>query len=98
MKLDVIFSEFAKREFDDAIKYYELEAEGLGDRFQEEIKKAIFRIIAYPKSWSTERGDIRKYLMHRFPYKILYSVEHNHIFIVAIAHQHRLPHYWVDNG
>ncbi len=26
-----------------------------------------------------------------------YSIEKNHIFIIAIAHQHRMPDYWTKN-
>lgn len=32
------------------------------------------RIAAYPKAWSVERGEIRKCLLHKFPYKLLYSI------------------------
>jgi len=34
--------------------------------------------------------------MHKFPYKILYSVERDHLLVIAIAHQHRRPDYWID--
>ena len=36
----MIFSEYAKREFDDATTYYELEYQGLGKQFREEVRKA----------------------------------------------------------
>jgi plasmid stabilization system protein ParE len=90
-----IFSEFAKHELDDAINYYEMEFEGLGIRFREDVKKAIMRILEYPEAWSVERGEIRRCLLHTFPYKILYSIEKDHIFIIAVAHQHRKPDYWI---
>jgi len=53
------------------------------------------RISAYPEGWSKEKGEIRKCLLHRFPYKLLYSIEQDHIFIIAVAHLHRRPDYWV---
>lgn len=96
--MKIIFSELSKFELADAEEYYELEQLGLGKRFKDEIKKSILRIIQYPKAWSIEKGDVRKCLLHKFPYKILYSIESNHIFIIAIAHQHRKPDYWVDNS
>lgn len=95
--MKVIFSSLAKLELDDAIAFYELEHSGLGIDFKEEIKKNIERIKKFPQAAPIERGEIRKSLMHKFPYKILYSIESDHIFIVAIAHQHRKPDYWVDN-
>ncbi len=93
----VIFSELAKQELEDAANFYELEFSGLGARFREEIKKAIQLIVEHPESWSVERGDVRKGVLHKFPYKLLYSIEKDHIFIVAVARQHRKPDYWVDN-
>ncbi|WP_133510933.1 type II toxin-antitoxin system RelE/ParE family toxin [Candidatus Thiosymbion oneisti] len=92
----VIFSKYAKLELEDAACFYELKFGGLGRKFEEEVKKAVKRISEYPKAWSTERDDIRKYLLHKFPYKLLYSIEADHIFIIAVSHQHRKPDYWID--
>lgn len=94
--MQVIFSILAKHELDDATQYYEVESQGLGTRFRQEVKKAINRLCDYPGAWSIERGHVRKCLLHRFPYKVLYSIEENHIFIIAIAHQHRKPDYWIE--
>jgi len=94
--MNVIFSTIAVEELNDAINFYNLESEELSHRFEDEIKKSINRILGYPYSWSIEKWDLRKCLLHKFPYKILYSVEDNHIFIIAVAHQHRKPDYWVD--
>jgi len=44
------------------------------------------------------RGEVRKCLLHRFTYKLLYSVEEDHILVIAVAHQYRKPDYWVDRG
>jgi hypothetical protein len=94
--MQVIFSELAKTELIEAVNHYDLQFSGLGKRFKSEVEKAILRIIDYPLAWSIELGDIRKCLLHKFPFKILYSIEPNHIFIIAIAHQHRRPNYWIN--
>lgn len=91
----VIFTRLARQELEDAIRYYELEYSGLGRRFKEEVRKSALRIATYPEAWSIERGEIRKCLLHKFPYKLMYSVEENHILVIAVAHQHRKPDYWV---
>ncbi|MEW6614970.1 MAG: type II toxin-antitoxin system RelE/ParE family toxin [Thermodesulfobacteriota bacterium] len=93
--MKVIFSKYAKQELDDATHYYEVEQPGLGRRFREEIGKAARRISEYPEAWSVERSDVRKCILHKFPYKLLYSIEEDHIFIIAVAHQHRKPDYWI---
>ncbi len=92
----VVFLRYAKHELDDATHFYDMEFIGLGHSFKEEVKKAISRIAEYPEAWPVVRGDIRKYLIHKFPYCLLYSIEKEHIVVVAVAHQHRKPDYWID--
>jgi plasmid stabilization system protein ParE len=92
----VVFSEFAERELRHATAYYEQQLEGLGQQFRAEVRLAANRIATYPNAWSVERGDIRKCTLLKFPYKLLYSVEDGHVFIIAVAHQHREPEYWMD--
>lgn len=92
----VIFTRIATQELEDAVHFYDFESAGLGQRFKEEVRKAAVRIAEYPQAWSIERGEVRKCLLHTFPYKLLYSVEEDHILVLAVAHQHRKPDYWVD--
>lgn len=94
----VIFTKLARQEMEDSVRYYELEYTGLGDKFKEEVRMAALRIATYPQAWSIERGDVRKCLLHKFPYKLMYSVEKDHILIIAVAHQHRKPDYWVSRS
>ena len=49
-----------------------------------------------PEIGSLESKNIRRYLLHKFPYKILYSNQKDHIYVIAVAHMHREPKYWVD--
>lgn len=92
----VIFSPQAHREFDEAERYYERHLDGLGKRFRAEVRSGLTRIRAWPLSCPCERGDIRRLILIRFPYKLLYSVEADLIYVIAVAHQHREPKYWVD--
>jgi hypothetical protein len=84
----------AKSEFLDAIKYYETCEEGLGFDFASEIYGAIQHAVAYPSMWSEIDHEIRRCLVHRFPYGILYSIEPVGIFILAVMNLHRDPDYW----
>ena len=91
----VIFTRIAQQELEDAIRYYELENSGLGYEFREEVRKGALRVAEFPHAWSIERGDVRSCLLHRFPYKLMYSVEEDHILVIAVANQHRMPDYWI---
>jgi plasmid stabilization system protein ParE len=92
----VIFDELAKIELDDGREYYEMEVTGLGKRFKQEVKRAINIIKKMPKIGSPESENIRRYILHKFPYKVLYSIEKDHIYVIAIAHLHREPMYWIN--
>ena len=94
--MKVRFSDYARDEVDDAANYLEREMEGLGSRLRAELKRTIERIRRHPNAWPIERGEVRRCFVHKFRYKVLYSVEPDHIFIIAVAHQHRKPDYWVN--
>ncbi len=96
--MKILFSAYAKRELEDAAHYLGLEFEGLGEIFKSDVRSAAERIARHPVAWPIERGDIRKCLLHKFPYKLLYSIEDDHVFIIAVAHQHRKPDYWIDRA
>ena len=92
----LVFDELAKKELFDGIEYYEFEVPGLGQMFQDEIKRVLRIIKEIPEIGLFESEHIKKYILHKFPYKILYSIEKDHIYIIAIAHMHREPSYWVN--
>ncbi len=84
----------AEAEFCNAIEYYEECEKYLGYDFAVEVYSAIERVVSYPKAWQIIDNDIRRALVKRFPYGILYSSEAEEIFIVAVMHLHRDPDYW----
>lgn len=84
----------AEKEFNQAIDYYEDMELGLGYDFALEIYATIERSVELPKAWAVLEGDVRRALVKRFPYGILYSEERNGIFIIAVMHLHREPNCW----
>jgi plasmid stabilization system protein ParE len=92
MKIQI--HELAVREFDEAIEWYELQSEGLGERFKEATLRQIEKITRNPRWFLIEADDIYKAYVPKFPYKILYTVDERHIVIWAISHMHRKPWYW----
>lgn len=88
--------EIALREYDEAKEFYETEQPGLGYKFEEQIRLSLLRIQQHPQAWPPERKEIRRYIVHKFPYKILYSIQEDKIVVLAFAHLHRQPAYWID--
>ena len=94
--MNVIFTELAAKELMDAQSLYEMEIQGLGKAFLTEIKKAIDRISRFPEAWPVLTTEIRKCVVRKFPYNLVYSIEKDFILILAVAHQHRKPFYWIE--
>lgn len=84
----------AETEFNEAIDYYEDIEPGFGYDFALEVYSAIKRSVDFPKAWAVLDGDVRRSLVRRFPYGILYSEEKGGIFILAVMNLHREPGYW----
>ncbi len=70
----------AEEELNKAIDYYEDIEPGLGYDFALEVYSAIQLSVKYPKAWTVLEGEVRRCLVRRFPYGILYSEEENGIF------------------
>ncbi|VAX38234.1 hypothetical protein MNBD_UNCLBAC01-2020 [hydrothermal vent metagenome] len=94
--MNIVIAKLAQQEFNDSKEFYEIEQSGLGFRFEKEIENSLLRIKQFPNTWPIELGDVRHYFVHKFPYKILYSVQDDIILILAFAHQHRKPYYWIE--
>jgi len=85
----------AEDEMIEAAVYYESQVIGLGEKFIETIERALFEIEKKPTLWPKEKYNIRRRVLSRFPFSILYVIDEDELVIVAIAHQRRRPHYWV---
>lgn len=86
----------ARSELDDATDFYDSIDANLGDYFFEEIDECISRILMFPLAWTKLRGSVRACRTHHFPYSLIYDLDEEQVFILAVMHQNREPSYWVD--
>jgi toxin ParE1/3/4 len=91
----VSFHRLAERELNDAALYYEHERPGLGTIFLNDVEHYIQTIVQNAHAGVKIRGMVRRRLLRRFPYGILYSVNADNIRILAIMNLKRRPTYWV---
>lgn len=90
----VIFIDRASEELHNAVRYYNKERPGLGFEFANEVKATLSRIRFYPETWLEIDFGIRKCIVKRFPYALVYIYENSQIVIIAIMHMKRKPNYW----
>ena len=86
----------AELEMLDAARYYNLQALGLGDDFLIKIDSAVQDIGSNPERWPIIRSNVRRRLVCRFPYALLYRVDPEEIVIQATMHLHRHPDCWIN--
>ena len=88
----------AEQEMLDAAAYYELQVSGLGRDLLAKIASAVADIAENPERWPVIRLNVRRRLVHRFPYGMLYRVDPDDVVVLAVAHLHRHPTYWVGRS
>ncbi|WP_417534751.1 hypothetical protein [Marinobacterium stanieri] len=94
--MNYTFHPAAEAELLESVGYYESKVSGLGGALIEEFE-ALARLIGQsPKGWQVQlQPDIRSAPLHRFPLSIIYREMAGEFQILAIAHHHRRPQYWL---
>ena len=93
------FREEADEEVAEAYLWYHAERPGLGEELQAALESAMASLVEMPKMaspvYTTRRGRVvRRFLLKRFPYGIVFVELDDHFHVVAVAHLHRRPYYW----
>lgn len=88
------FNQQARSEAQEAANYYGLESPALRTAFLDAMDAALAQLLAYPEAAPVVRGTVRRKLLRRFPYSLLYTLRPGEIRILAVMHQSRRPFYW----
>ncbi len=93
MSREILFASAARREFDEAILWYDDQHSGLGDKFETEVDRVIDEIQKNPERYPFVGETTRKArLLHRFDrYSIYFYVQSDHIGIVSVFDGARNP-------
>ena len=85
----------AFEELNDAIAYYEEQQAELGLRLKDEVDQHVNWILGNSTVPQIRRGGYRRVNLKVFPYHIAYIIREDTLWILAIAHGHRKPEYWI---
>ena len=91
----VEFTPEALREIDDAFERYFEESRRAAEAFVREVDRAVALIASSPTIWPHFEAGTRRYVLHKFPYNIVYREIPVGIEVVAVAHHKRRPRYWI---
>jgi toxin ParE1/3/4 len=84
----------AEAEFADAALFYESRVVGLGRLFSAEVRRIVLLLREFPEAGAPIRLPVRRILIDRFPYAVVYRRDEGSIVILAVSHLHRRPGYW----
>ena len=71
---------------------------GLGAAFLSEVEHSCNAITEYPEAAPVVLGSIRRRLLRRFPYALLYILQPDAVRILAVMNLKRRPAYWVGRS
>jgi len=86
----------ALAEFEAAADFYQARQPELEIRFLDAVHSVLRQIGEAPERWRFFDREIRRALVHVFPFAVLYSVERDRIYVIAVMHCSRQPGYWKD--
>jgi toxin ParE1/3/4 len=84
----------ALAEAEAAVEWYRARSERAAQRFIHEITEAVHRIAIGTDQFSLSELGIRRMLLRRFPYLVVFREGPSAIEVIAIAHGYRAPGYW----
>ena len=81
--------------------WYEDQQSGLADEFYAELKSGLDRISENPMRMPLLEQysgvhNVRRSLLKRFPYAIIFMITDSEVVVLAVAHTHRRPLYWLS--
>ena len=94
--MKIVYTDDATQEINDAIDYLigKSAPASIVDDLQSEVNAAEMLLLQFPRSSPLVGHGIRRCLLNKFAYQLIYRVESDVIRVYAFAHLSRRPNYW----
>ena len=79
---------------EEAFDWYEQRQSGLGVDFLAAVRKVIEQVCSQPRMHAVVMKDVRKAVLRKYPYIVLYREEQGELVVVSIFHTSRDPADW----
>lgn len=90
----VSFHLAAEREYLSSLVWYAERSLAAALDFESEFQRAISAFEKSPERWPVYFSRFRRYVLHQFPFSIVYCVLEEEVLVLAVAHGHRRSGYW----
>lgn len=84
----------AEADLDDAARWCEAEHAGLAARFLSDVDRTFTRIAERPLQFPLVANDVRRALLHTFPYAVYFRRSNEAVVVLAVLHLRRNPKVW----
>ncbi len=97
-KFRVIIDSDALQDIQEATDWYNLQVEGLGSRFQKQVKFQIDSLKNDALIYTNRYSDVRCMLIKDFPFMLHYIIEESvsSIIVFAVIHTSKNPKIWEE--
>jgi len=91
---NVVIRPEAESDIKDAYEWYEAQRKGLGEGFLLCIEEALSRVSRNPEIYSVVYKEVRRVLIHRFPFGVFFIENEERVSVLAVLHARRNPKTW----
>ena len=91
---EILFHPEAQMEYDGARAWYQARSARAAARFEAEVQRMLELVQLNPESFPAYDDEHRFVVLRRFSYTLIYQVQVNRIFVVAVAQSGRAAGYW----
>ncbi len=89
-----VFLPEAQADLQEATAWYARQAPGLELEFVRAVDAAIATIGRFPDAFPVVEADMRRAVLRRFPYQLIYFGDGDRVVVVACWHHRRKPTGW----
>ena len=98
MSKEIKFTDDAKADLQKAYEYYEGERTNLGEEFLDEVDKTVAHISSNAKMYAKFYKNVRRAILKRFPYAVLYVIRKMKVNIFAVFNTYQDPQKSIDRS
>lgn len=88
----------ARLQIAEAADWYDSQSSGRGDDFLRSFQETIEVICRNPYQFQVLRGELRRVVLRRFPYIVIYAVSESEVTVLRCVHSRRHPRTWLNEG
>lgn len=90
----LIVRPLAESDLDEAARWYDDHQPGLGVSFFYAVDQVFERLQRNPLQFPLVYHDLRRALLHTFPYAVYFRVAEENVQVLAVLHLRRSPSTW----